>query len=414
MTALKIDSCRICGSTELTSFLDLGEHPMADAFVEPAKLDDLEFTAPLVVCACADCGLIQLRHVVPPAILYDESYVYESSITHMGQRHWTEFSLTSSDIADLSPGDLVVDIGSNVGVLLEKFRDCGATILGVDPAPTIAHIANGRGIETLEAVFDQKISEQVLASRGPAKIITATNVFAHIHDLHSLIQAVRTLMAEDGLFIVEAPYVPNMLRALEYDTIYHEHLSYLSLRPIMRLVEQYDLEVFDVQQHDIHGGSFRIFIRRAAGSGKISSVVDDLVRLEEAAGVYRLERLNRFAADVSEHRTKLLGMLNILKQGGRRIAGVSAPAKGMTLLNYCGIGPETLSYITEKSELKVGRYSPGSKIPIKPDSSLLEDAPDYALILAWNFAEEIMQNLKSYSQNGGKFIIPIPEPHIIG
>ena len=333
----------------------------------------------------------------------------------MGQLHWLEFAATAVDISQLQPRDLVIDIGSNVGVLLEKFREQGADIIGIDPAPTIVNIALKRGIETIEGFFNLNIATRIRNEKKRAKIITATNVFAHINDLHAVMIAVDAVLAEDGVFIIEAPYAPNLIKSLEYDTIYHEHLSYLSLKPMAILFEAFQMEIFEVQQRDIHGGSFRMYIRRQQKSdAPVSKIINDLRQLEQTSGIYEEKRLQEFATEVSDHRHELTTMLKRLKNDGRSIAAVSAPAKGNTLLNYCGIGPDILEFITEKSELKIGRYSPGQHIPIVADEKLFETQPDYALILAWNFAEEIMENLKNYLKAGGKFIIPIPKPHIVG
>ena len=412
---MNVEKCRICGETGLSMFLDLGSHPMADAFIEESRLGEQEPFNPLQVCSCPECGLIQLNHVIPATQLYDENYIYESSTTLMGQRHWAEFAKTAAEIAQLKAGDLVIDIGSNVGTLLEKFQDQGAEILGVDPAPIIVDIALERGIETINGFFNLETATRIRDERKRAKIITATNVFAHIDDLHTTMTAIADLLAADGVFIVEAPYMPNLIESLEYDTIYHEHLSYLSLRPMMKLFAQHDMEIFDVQQRDIHGGSFRCYARRTSHRPtKVSNVINDLLQLEQRCGIYNLDHLRQFAADVADHRDQLLTMLRSLKDEGRTIAAVSAPAKGMTLLNYGNIGPDILEFITEKSTLKIGRYSPGQHIPIVPDDKLMECKPDYALLLAWNFADEIMANLSDYLRAGGKFVIPIPKPHIFG
>lgn len=412
---MRTQRCRICKSEDIKLFLKLGDHPLADAFIEASRLKEEEVCVPLEVCACQECGLIQLNYTVPASQLYDKNYIYESSITQMGQKHWTEFSTTAAEIADLKTEELVVDIGSNVGVLLKNFRDRGAKVLGVDPAPTIAKLANERGIETIESFFDFKTANQIKKEKSSAKIITATNVFAHIDDLHMLMRAVDFLLAKHGIFIIEAPYILNLIKSLEYDTIYHEHLSYLSLKPMIILFNKFDMEIFEVQQRDIHGGSIRCYVRRKQNSiSNISNIITDLLELEYRSGIYELSYLKKFAIKVSSHRKKLMTLLQGLKDDGRIIAGVSAPAKGMTLINYCGIGPDILEFITEKSTLKIGRYTPGQRIPIVPDKKLLELQPDYALILAWNFSEEIMENLNDYLLAGGKFIIPIPEPRILG
>lgn len=415
--AMLVTTCRMCKGEQLFEFLDLGSTPPADRFLRPDQLLEEERHYPLRVVMCENCGLAQLNYVVPPEILYCEEYPYESSMTRAGRMHWGEFAATTATMLGLGPDDLVVDIGSNVGVLLEMFRNQGPRVLGVDPAANIAEIANHRGIETMAAFFGSAVAGRILADKGPAAVITATNVFAHIHDLDDIMLAVDRLLTPDGVFVVEAPYFINLVQSLEYDTIYHEHLSYLSVKPLVRFFARFGMEIFEIQQRDIHGGSFRVFVRRTGQSrrgGPDTGVVEEFLALEERARIYSRDRLLAFAHDVETNRRELLWLLHRLKNQGKRIIGVSAPAKGMTLLNYGRIGPEILSFVTEKSTLKIGRFTPGTHIPVVSDDRIIEEKPDYALLLAWNFAEEIMGNLSAFSRAGGKFIIPIPNPQIVG
>lgn len=243
-------------------------------------------------------------------------------------------------------------------------------------------------------------------------MITGTNVFAHIDDLYTLMKNVEALLKPDGVFIFEAPYLVNLIKHTEYDTIYHEHLSYLSVKPLIQFFKNFDMEIFDIEQVDIHGGSFRVYIAKQS-IYKVSSIVGKLLREEEGMGLYSHKVLDDFSIVVQKNRRDLVWLLNSLRHDGKRIAGVSAPAKGMTLLNYCRLGGELLDFITEKSKLKIGRYTPGTHIPVVPDSYLIQQKPDYALLLAWNFADEIMKNLEEYRKLGGKFIIPIPTPKIV-
>ena len=288
----------------------------------------------------------------------------------------------------------------------------GADVLGVDPAPNICDIAISRGINTINNFFDYDLAVDILKSNKKAKIITGTNVVAHIDDIHSLVRAIDLLLDEKGVFIFEAPYLVDLIDNLEYDTIYHEHLSYLSIKPMDILFHKYGMEIFDVEKVNIHGGSLRYFVAREK-TYPISDNVTEFLKLEENKKIYHIETLRTFAESVYNHREKLNLLLNSIKHDGKRIAGVSAPAKGMTLLNYCRIGPDILDFVTEKSKLKIGKYTPGMHIKILPDSELNKNMPDYTLLLAWNFADEIMRNLNEYKKNGGKFIIPIPEPKII-
>ena len=406
-------NCRMCKGTDLELFLDLGFTPPADQFRRKEQLAEPDVYYPLEVMVCRDCGLSQLNHIVSPEILYRQDYPYESSTTKMGRVHWTEFAESCVEMLRLGKRDLVVDVGSNVGVLLECFRNAGTGILGVDPAVNISLLAEKRGIETITEFFSIDAAERILREKGQASVITATNCFAHVNDLDGFMRAADKLLNERGVLVIEAPYFANLLGNLEYDTIYHEHLSYLSVRPLKNFFGRFGMEIFDIQQRDIHGGSFRVFVSRAGGR-KAAPVVGELLASEEEKGIHKPEVLRRFSAAVRKNRDDLLWLLRSLKHDGKRIAGVSAPAKGMTLLNYCRLGTETLDFVTEKSALKIGRFTPGAHIPVLSDQELLNRMPDYALLLAWNFAEEIMANLSEYRKKGGKFIIPIPSPRIIG
>ncbi len=376
------------------------------------QLEMPEVCYPLKVVRCDQCMLVQLSYVVPPEILYQNEYPYEASMTKTGQSHFDAFANSVTESFNLSKGDLVVDIGSNVGVLLQGFKKRGCSVLGIDPAENIAQIAEKNGIETIPDFFTQKVINKVIKNYGKAKIVTATNVFAHVDDLHAFMKGIDTLLDEDGIFIIEAPYLMHLLDNLEYDTIYHEHLSYLSLIPLVPFFHHRDFELFDVKQVDIHGGSNRMFISRK-GKMPVSSQVLTLIKDEEEKDIYSIDFLNEFAKRVKKNRLELIALLRSLKGKGARIAGVSAPAKGMTLLNYCKIDDEYLEFITEKSKLKIGRFSPGSHFSVLPDSALITENIDYALLLAWNFKDEIMKNLEEFKNRGGQFIIPIPEPSII-
>ena len=406
------DSCRICAGTHLETFLDLGITPLADQFRRAEDLQEPVTFYPLQVSICRECGLVQLRYVVSPEVLFRNDYPYESSTTRQGREHWAEFARFAVSSLGLSSADLVVDIGSNVGVLLQSFKSHGTRVLGVDPAVNIARIAAQRGIETIAEFFNQDVAESILAEKGQASVITGTNVFAHVDDLHGFVRAVDTLLKQNGVLIIEAPYFANLVNQLEYDTIYHEHLSYLSVKPLSRLFDSLGFDIFDVQMRDIHGGSFRVFVGRRE-EHPVSPVVQELVQQEQAMGLHSPDKLHEFSRAVERNRQDLIWLLRELKYQRKSIVGVSAPAKGMTLLNYCRVGSETLDFVTEKSNLKIGRFTPGGHLPVVPDDELLRQKPDYALLLAWNFATEIMENLSAYRASGGKFIIPMPTPRII-
>jgi SAM-dependent methyltransferase len=393
-------------------FLDLGFTPPADQFRRKEQMKEQEIYYPLQVSMCDDCGLAQLTHVVSPEILYRNDYPYESSLTKTGRAHWESFAREVIRKYGLGINDLIVDIGSNVGTLLEAFKKNGTTVQGVDPAANIVMLAEKSGIDTICDFFNAETVEIILEEKGNASVVTATNVFAHINDLHLLMSNIRRLLKKRGIFIFEAPYFVNLIKQIQYDTIYHEHLSYLSVKPLVSFLYQHNMEMIDIKFADIHGGSFRVYISEK-GNYPVSRMVKYLFEKENDMALYSHAKLDEFAANVKRNREELRWLLHSLKREGKSIVGVSAPAKGMTLLNYCRIGNDWLDVVSEKSKLKVGRYTPGTHIPVVSDDYLLERQPDYALLLAWNFAEEIMNNLVAYRKRGGKFIIPIPIPKII-
>jgi len=405
-------TCRMCRSENLYRFLDLGFMPPADEFLRKEQLGYPRTYYPLDVMMCRSCGLAQLGYVVSPEILYRHDYPYEASTTRTGRDHFARFAAETVARFGLGTRDLVIDVGSNVGVLLGNFKANGARILGIDPAANIVRIAEKNGIPTVNELFSADIATRIRNEHGKASVVTASNCFAHVNDLVDFVKALDILLTPDGVFIVEAPHFQTLVENLEYDTIYHEHLSYLSLKPMIPFFRNYGFEVFDVEKQNIHGGSFRVFVGRP-GKHKIESRVSRVLQEETKSKLHSEKVLQKFAANVATNRAELLWLLRDLKHKGKSIVAVSAPAKGMTLLNYCKIGSETLDFVTEKSALKIDRFTPGSHIPVLPDSELLKRKPDYALLLAWNFAPEIMANLKEYVQQGGRFIIPIPSPRVV-
>lgn len=407
-----LKSCRICKGSSLQPYLDLGFTPPADSFIREQGLQQPETHYPLEVYLCNDCGMSQLGYTVPPDILYQHDYPYESSTTRAGRTHFFDFAASVVKRFNLGPENLAIDIGSNVGVLLDGFKTKGCRILGIEPSANISATAIGRGIETINDFISPKLASQVVESHGKASVVTTTNVFAHIDDLDAFMRAINTLLDDRGVLIIEAPHFLKLLKNLEYDTIYHEHLLYISVRPLNKLFNRFGFEAVDVEEIGIHGGSIRIYVSRS-GVYPTTKAFTDMITTEENNHIFNYDRLSQFSKDVASHRTKLTTLLRSLKADGASLVGVSAPAKGMTLLNYCHIGPELLDFMTEKSRLKIGLYTPGAHIPIFPDSTLIERQPDYALLLAWNFADEIIENLKDYRKKGGKFIIPIPEPRIV-
>jgi quercetin dioxygenase-like cupin family protein/SAM-dependent methyltransferase len=410
----KLESCRMCDSQDLYEFLDLGFTPGADGILSDGELSEPEIYFPLKVCQCGDCGLTQLTYVASPELLYDEKYSYESSITETGKKHYLEMAESISKRFGLKD-ELVVDIGSNVGVLLEGFSRNGCRVLGFDIAPKIVEIANKMGVETWKSFMNVENAHKVVNEKGQAKVVCATNVFSHIDDKKGLMEGLNVLLGDDGVFVIEAPYFVDLVESLEYDTIYLDHLEYLTLKPLIRFFDKYGFQVFDVEKHEIHGSSLRIFVGRK-GKWTVERSVDKLLELEDEKGIYDREVLDKFSKDVRNHKEEFLDMLYNLKKQGKKIVGISAPAKGNTLLNYCKLNDNIIDWMTEKSEIKVGRYTPGMHIPIVAEERLLEEGADYGIIFAWNFADEIAGNEinTEFVKGGGKLIKPIPKPIVMG
>jgi ubiquinone/menaquinone biosynthesis C-methylase UbiE len=395
------------------NFLDLGFHPPSDQFKKKKEIDSPTLYYPLKVYSCKSCGFKQLNYIVKPEILYQQNYPYESSLTKTGKKHWKEFADSIVKNYNLTKNDLAVDVGSNTGVLLEAFKNNKLKIVGVDPAPNICKIANRKNIPTINNFFNKNVVTRILKKYGKAKIITGTNVFAHVNDLKLFLKNIKKLIdKKKGVFAIEVPYFLNLVKNLEYDTIYHEHLSYITVIPLIKFLKKFNLEIIDIQEKDIHGGSIRIFISEK-GNYKKKKSVNKICKTEIKARLNSKKVLLNFKKKVTKNRLDLTSLLTKLKKAKKNIVALSAPAKGMTLLNYAKLDSEFLDYATEKSKIKQGLLAPGVNIPIYSDQKILKTKPDYALLLAWNFSKEIIKNNIKYLKTGGKFIIPIPKVKII-
>tara|TARA_Y100000589_G_C27172555_1_gene637339 strand:+ start:932 stop:2164 length:1233 start_codon:yes stop_codon:yes gene_type:complete len=410
---MKIKHCRFCNSSKLKLFLNLGNCQPADQFLNQPYSRSNAKKYPLEVIICESCSLVQLNFTCSGEILYQQDYPYESDVTREGREHWKKFAGDIVKRFKLNKNDLVIDIGSNVGELLSNFKEYGTRVCGIDPAYNIALKAIKRGVPTIVDFFNSSIIKTLKNKKLFPKIITGTNVFAHIDDINGSVDVVKKILLPDGVFVIEAPYLKNLLQGLEYDTIYHEHLTYLSIKPLKELFEKFDLEIFDVEFKDFHGGSIRVFVQHKNSCYAISDKILEIEKDEERLNIHNLRILKEFAKSVEEHKRQLLDTLKKLKEGGKKIAGVGAPAKGMTLLNFCEINTNYLEFVTEVSKLKIDRYCPGTDLKIISDEELIKNKIDYALILPWNFKNEIMKNLSSFKNKGGKFIIPLPKIEIV-
>lgn len=390
---MKKTNCRLCKSKNLIEVLNLGHHPHSDNFRKDKDLP--EVTYPLTLNQCQDCHFVQLGYTVSPDVLYDADYLYESSITKTADKHWTEFVDSVVKTTGITSGN-VLDIGSNDGTLLLKFKEKGFNVKGIDPCADITKLAIERGVPTVTALFSKE-------SLGDEKfdLITGSNVFAHIDDLDIVMEDVKALLNPGGVFIFESPYLGEFIDKLEYDTVYHQHLSYLAIKPLVQFLDKFDMEICNVEFTDIHGGCFRCYIARK-GQMAVNPIVQTIADNED----FSLEVMVDFANKVKENQAKLLEIILDFKSKGRKIVAISSPAKGQTLLNYTGVG-KFLDFATDVSKLKQGRYTPGTHLLIKSDKDLEGD--EVGLLLAWNFKDEIIKNVPQIKT----WIIPVPNPEVI-
>lgn len=401
--------CAICGNEKMQRFLSLGDQPPSDAFLKPADLKRTESAYPLDLDFCPQCSLVQLGYAVDPEILFRE-YVYNTGTNNALKANLKELVDGISKKYALKENEFVVDVGSNDGTLLQNYRPYGAKILGIDPS-SATKIAIQNGIPTEVAFFNEASAKKVVSEHGRAKIITATNVFAHVDDLDSFMRGIDALLDVSGVYVSESGYVVDMIEGMQYDSIYHEHLRYYSLTALVTLFKKYDMEVVDVERITSHGGSIRVHAARR-GIHPISDRVSEMLTIEKKKGFTDFPVYVAFAKKVEDTKKKLLEIVAELKKNNVQIVGIGAPAKGNTLLNYCKLDSETIDYLCEKSALKIGLYSPGMHIPVVDEKRLFEDQPGAALLLSWNIAEELMPKLRSLGYKG-RFIIPNPEPRLI-
>ena len=407
-------TCRVCQSRRLIRVFGFGSTPPANEFLKDRSKQSLrgEKWFPLNVVMCRDCSLLQLEDVVDPKLLF-KNYVYVSSTSKNFVAHFQSLARDIYRQLGLKKGSLVIDVGSNDGILLKPFTKLGMRVLGIEPAENIARAANKAGIKTIAKFFSPGLASQIKKTYGTADLITATNVFAHVDDLDALLTGVKILLKDNGVFMIEVPYLVNFLKQNLFDTVYHEHLSYFGVRPLKTLFDQRGMKIFDVKKVASHGGSIRVLIKNKGADRKILPSVSRFVRMERQLGLNLLSPYRQFAKRVETNKKRLNQLLAKLKKSGKKIVGYGAPAKGNTLLNYFGIDDKTLDYIVDDSPYKQGLFTPGTHIPVVAARVLYDDMPDYVLILAWNFAKPIMKAHGRYKQKGGRFIIPVPEPRIV-
>lgn len=403
-----ITTCRICRSGELFGFLDLGDLPAVNDFQDSPT--DVAQTYPLETVFCKDCNHVQLRNTVARATLF-ENYTYFSSASDPMVDHFGDYADTITD-RFLTADDLVVEIGSNDGILLGQLPD-KVRAVGVEPAHNVAKVAEREhDLDVITEMFDSDVASRVETKYGRAAAVLANNVVGHVDDLRDFAVGVDTLLADDGVFVLEVPYLVDLLNDGTFDTMYHEHISYFCIRPMATLLDQRGLEIFDVERQPVHGGSIRVYAQRRGGPHDRTGYVDDLTTLERHMGLADVETYDRFANQIEQYRERLTGLLEALARQGT-VAGYGASAKGNVLLNYCGLDSETIDYIVDTTPAKQNTYAPGTAIPVEPPSKFQEHPPDYALLLAWNYTDAILAKETEFREAGGRFVIPQPKLDVV-
>ena len=408
--SVPIECCQICGHAPLQNVLSLGYMPPVNQMVPIGQVPRQQPWFPTNLLHCTNCDLVQLGIAVDPAIIFPPEYPYTSGTTRLLRDNFADLQRESAAMLGLGKDDLVVDIGSNDGTLLSNYQKGGHRVLGIEPTD-VGDIANERGIPTLKRYFGAEVAREVKREHGPASVVTAANCFAHIEDVHAIVDGIVEMLKDDGVFISESHYLIGLLDTLQYDTIYHEHLRHYSLASLKHLLEMHDLEVFHARPIPSHGGSIRVY---AARRGR-HAVQDSVQRMlaAEPRGKAMAERLAAFGRDVMLSKLRLLAMLRDLKEKGARLAGISAPSRASTLVNYVGLDEGIIEYVCEiPGSLKIGKYMPGTQIPVVDETRLFADQPDCAIIFSWHIADELAPKLKAKGYRG-QLITPLPVPRML-
>ena len=407
--------CRHCSTPLEHTFVDLGSAPPCQRHLSPAELDRPELTYPLHVRVCQGCFLVQLPELLSPAEIFGGGdYAYFSAYSDSWVAHAARYAEEATRHLRLGARSRVIEIASNDGYLLQHFAARGIPVLGVEPASNCAAAARARGIPSIVAFFGEALARRILAGKGPPDLVVANNVLAHVPDLNDFVGGLAVLLSAGGIATLEFPHLLRLVEGNQFDTIYHEHYSYLGFTTVEAIFRQHDLAIFDVEELPTHGGSLRIHARRKEQDGPgVAPSVARLRELERAAGMRKLSWYQGFGERVAEAKRALLSFLIEARRAGRRIAGYGAPGKGNTLLNACGIGRDFLDYTVDRNPHKQGNFLPGSRIPILAPERIFETRPDYVLMLPWNLEAEIRQQMAGIGAWGGRFVVAIPEVRVI-
>jgi len=406
--------CRFCGAPLRFTFVDLGMSPLCESYVSQEALNHMEPFYPLHVYVCQECFLVQIEEYVAPEEIFNE-YAYFSSFADSWLAHAKAYTDMAVKRFQLDGRSFVVELGSNDGYLLQYFAERGIPAVGVEPAMNVAEVAMRKGIQTLVKYFGTATAKELAIEGKQADLIIGNNVLAQVPDLNDFVEGIRILLKPTGVATLEFPHLFKLMEGNQFDTIYHEHFSYFSFITAERIFSAHGMTIFDVEELSTHGGSLRIFARHKADQSKqIEKSVLNLRAREEEYGFRRMETYSMFDEQVKETKRKILEFLISVKRARKKIAGYGAPGKGNTLLNYCGIRTDFIDYTVDRNPYKQGKYLPGTHIPIFHPDKIYETKPDFIFILAWNFKDEIMEQMNYISEWGGKFIIPIPEITVIG